>query len=99
MTNLEVKALVREGYFNNEFDCKYQVVSQNEGSKIYDDIISFLSEYGHLFNGVNESESVRPEIRRQPKIQGLNGGMFNGYDGARPVVRYECRTTTHLMSM
>jgi hypothetical protein len=42
---------------------------------------------------------LRPELRNQPKIQGLCGPMFDGFKNGEAVIRYEDQATNDLLSV
>jgi hypothetical protein len=42
---------------------------------------------------------LRPEIRNEPRIEGLCGPMFDGFDADSPVIRYEDSATYKALSI
>jgi hypothetical protein len=41
---------------------------------------------------------LRPELQLAPRIQGLCGPMWDGYENGQPVIRYEDQATNDLLS-
>ncbi|MCX8571075.1 hypothetical protein [Aminobacter sp. MET-1] len=53
------------------------------------DIDRLVAKHGRSITGYNKNDRVRPELRDQPKISGMNGPMWGGLQNGEIVLRYE----------
>lgn len=53
------------------------------------DIDRLLAKHGRSITGLNKNDRVRPELRDQPKISGMNGPMWGSLQNGEIVLRYE----------
>jgi len=80
--------------FNTDETFVYQIVVDGKETKYYKGVHDLFENCGFRLTGVNQSQSTREELQRQPKFSGLIGPMWNGYhelEGVKyPCIRYEC---------
>lgn len=77
----------------------YKVVTLENGrlkAELYDNVKDLKKKHKQI--GVQTAKFLREELQGQPRLDGLFGGMWDGYHEGKPCIRYESPEAYDMLS-